>query len=46
VVALTFEVQHGVDDVLERFGTGEAAVFSDVPDQEGRNVLPFGREQR
>ena len=46
VMTLPFEVQHGVNDVLERLGTGEAAILRDVADEERRHVLPFGREQQ
>ena len=43
---LPFEVQHRVDDVLERLGAGEIAVLRDVADEEGRDVLALGREQQ
>ena len=46
MMALAFEIQHGVDDVLERLRPGEAAVFRDVPDEKRRNVLPLGGEQQ
>ena len=45
VVALAFEVEHGVDDVLERLGTGEAAVLGDVADEERRDVVALRGEQ-
>ena len=45
VMALAFEVEHGVDDMLERLGTGEAAVFRDVPDQERRDVVALRGKQ-
>ena len=43
---LAFEVQHRVDDVLERLRTGEAAVLRDVADEERRDVLPLRGEQQ
>ena len=46
MVALALEVEHRVDDVLERLGTGEAAVLRDVADEERRHVLSLGREQQ
>ena len=46
VVALALEVQHRVDDVLERLRAGEAAVLRDVADEERRDVLPLGGEQQ
>ena len=46
VMTLPFEVEDGVDDVLERLGAGEVAVLGHVPDEERRNVLPLrGKEQ-
>ena len=44
-MALAFEVQNGIDDVFERFRARETAVFGDVPDKEGRNVLAFRGKQ-
>jgi len=41
----TFEVQHGVDDVLEHLRTGKASVLRDMPDEDRRNVLVLGGEQ-
>jgi hypothetical protein len=46
VMALAFEIQHGVHDVLEGLGPGEAAVFRDVADEERRNVLALRGEQQ
>ena len=43
---VTFEIQHGVDDVLERLGPGEAAVLRHVSDQEDGRVRAFRREQQ
>ena len=34
VMALAFEIQNGIDDVLERFRAGNRSVFGDVADQE------------
>jgi hypothetical protein len=34
--AITLEVQHGVDDVLERLWPGDAAAFRDVTDHDHR----------
>ena len=41
-----FEVQHGVDDMLERLRPGKAAVFRDMADQERRHVLSFRGKQQ
>ena len=41
VMLLPLEIQHRVDDVLERLRAGEAAVLGDVADQERRDVLPL-----
>ena len=38
---LAFEVEHGVDDVLERLRPGEVAVLRDVADEKRRDVLPL-----
>jgi hypothetical protein len=46
VVLFAFEIQHGVDDVLERLRSGQTPVLGDVADQEGRNVLALGREEQ
>ena len=46
VMLLPFEVEHRVDDVLEHLGARQAAVLGDVADEEGRDVLPFRREQQ
>ena len=46
VMALALEVQHRVDDVLERLRPGEAAFLRDVADEERRDVLRLGREQQ
>jgi hypothetical protein len=46
MMALAFEIQHRVDDVLERFRPGEAAVLGDVADEKRRHVLTFRREQQ
>ena len=45
VVLLPLEVENGVDDVFERFRTGNVAILRDVADEESRDVLPFRREQ-
>ena len=45
MVTLPFEVQDGVDDVLERLGAGEIAVLRHVPDEKRWNVLPLCREE-
>ena len=39
VVMLPLEVEHRVDDVLERLRPGEAAVLGDVADEKDRDVL-------
>ena len=41
-VAVTFEIKHDVDEVLEDFGAGEGAVFSDVTDDNDGGVGSFG----
>ena len=46
VMALAFEIQHRVDDVLQRLGAGEIAVLRDVADEHNRNVAPLGGEQQ
>ena len=46
VVPLPFEIQHRVDDVLERFRSGQAAFLGYVSDEEGRDVVPLRREQQ
>ena len=45
VMPLAFEIEHGVDHVLERLGAGEAAVLRDVADQERRDVVALRGEQ-
>ena len=45
VMTLAFEVQDGIDDVLERLGASQAAVLRDVADQERRNVVALCRKQ-
>ena len=37
----SFKIQDRVDDVLERFGTGQSAIFGDVTDQEGGHLTLF-----
>ncbi len=46
VVLLALEIQHRVDDVLERLGSGEVAVLGDVADEERRDVLSLGGKQQ
>src|SRR4051794_34980212 len=36
--SLALEVEHGIDDVLERFWTGDAAALGDVPDGKDRGL--------
>ncbi len=45
MVALAFEIEHGVDDVFQHLGAGEAAVLGDVADEKGRQVVALGGEQ-
>ena len=45
VMPLAFEVEHRVDDVLERLRAGEVAVLRDVADQERRDVVALRGEQ-
>ena len=42
---LAFEIEHRVDDVLERLRTGDVAVLGDVADQERRDVVALRGEQ-
>ena len=42
VVALTFELQHRVDHVLEDSRSGEATLFGDVTHQDDRHVASLG----
>ena len=46
VMLLALEIEHGVDDVLERLRAGETAVLRDMADEERRDVLPFRGEQQ
>ena len=46
VMALAFEVEDGVHDMLQSLGPCEAAVLRDVPHEKRRNVLPFRGEQQ
>ena len=46
MVTFSLEVEHRVDDVLERFGSGEAAILGDVSDQQRRHVLILRHEQQ
>ena len=41
-VALALELQHDVDDVLERARPGDRAVLGDVADEQGRQVALLG----
>ena len=45
-MALAFEIQHGVDDVLERLRPREAAVFRHVANEKRRDVLALRSEQQ
>src|SRR5438876_12415826 len=45
MVTLALEVQGSVDDVLERFRPGQAAILRHVADEKGRNVLTLRGEQ-
>src|SRR4029453_451500 len=46
VVPLTFEIEHRIDDMLERLGPGQTPVFRHVSHYECRNVLAFCGEQQ
>ena len=46
VMLLALEIEHRVDDVLERLRAGEIAVLRDVADEKGRDVLPLRGEQQ
>ena len=46
IVALALEVQDGVDDVLQRFRPGQAAVLRHMADQQGRHVSTLRRKQQ
>ncbi len=39
---VAFEVQHDIDQVLERPRPGDRAVLRDVPDQQHRNAAGLG----
>jgi hypothetical protein len=43
---LPFEIQDGVDDMLERLRARETAFLRDVAHQEGWNVLSLGGEEQ
>ena len=42
MVAVAFELQHGVDDVFEHPWSGEAAFLGDVADEDDRHVAFLG----
>ncbi len=46
MVPLALEIQHGVDDVLQRLRAGEIAVLRDVADQHDGDIFPLGCEQQ
>ena len=46
VVAITVELEHGVDHVFEHAGTGERSVLGDVPDDCLLYTSPSPRDQR
>jgi hypothetical protein len=46
MMTFSLEVEHRIDDVLERFGSGEAAILGDVSDQQRRYVLILRHEQQ
>src|SRR5204862_932072 len=46
MMPLAFEIQDGVDDVLERLRPGERAVLGDMAYKKGRDVLSFRGEQQ
>ena len=46
VMALAFEIQDRVDDVLQRLRAGEIAVLRDVADEHDRHVAALGGEQQ
>ncbi len=46
VMALAFEVEHGVDDVLERLGSGDVAVLGHVSDEKRRDVVALRGEEK
>ena len=46
VMTLSLEVQHRVDNVLERFRPGKVAVLRHVADKHDRNVTALGSEQQ
>jgi hypothetical protein len=39
---VAFEIQHGIDEMLEQPRTGDRAVLGDVPDEKGRAVRALG----
>src|SRR5262245_50371038 len=46
MMPLALEIQNRVDDMLERLRPREVAVFGNVTDENGRNVLPFRGKQK
>ena len=46
MVPFALEIEHGVDDMLEGFGTSEAAILGDVAHEEGRKVVALGHEEK
>lgn len=42
MVAIAFEVQHGIDHVFEHAWPGECAFFGDMPDEDDRDAGGFG----
>src|SRR5438132_5911908 len=46
VVALPFEVEHRVDDVLEHAGPGDRPLLVDVANEEDRNVAALSEQHQ
>ena len=46
MVSCAFEIQDGVDDVLERLGPGQTTVLGDVTDKERRHVPALRRKEQ
>ncbi|CAB4996163.1 unannotated protein [freshwater metagenome] len=42
VVAVAFEAEHRVDDVLEHARAGQTTLLGDVADHQHREIAPFG----
>lgn len=46
LVGFALQRQDDVDEMFELFGTGEGAVFRDMPDEDDRRTRPFGERDQ